>query len=153
MTDLDARVAALENLVAVLCDPEGKCRISGSDADRAIVDESLAALRAELQKPALHEGVTGAEINQAVHLVHGRLALRNVEKCVDMKRALESFLQGRAQPAQEEITRPILSDQLILDAAERAGLWPNTVHHWLPAFHRYHAELDATFRASKGEKT
>jgi len=34
----------LNDLRAVLCDPEGKCCISGSDADRAIVDSALAAL-------------------------------------------------------------------------------------------------------------
>ena len=39
---------ALEKLEAVLCDPEGKCCIGGSDADRQIVNESLAAIRAEL---------------------------------------------------------------------------------------------------------
>jgi hypothetical protein len=34
----------VEALRAVLCDPDGKCCISGSDADRAIVDEALKAL-------------------------------------------------------------------------------------------------------------
>lgn len=34
----------LNKLRSVLCDPEGKCCISGSDEDRAIVDEALAAL-------------------------------------------------------------------------------------------------------------
>ena len=37
---------ALDQLASVLCDPAGKCNITGSDADRAIVDEALAALRA-----------------------------------------------------------------------------------------------------------
>lgn len=35
---------AVESLKSVLCDPEGKCCISGSDADRKIVDDALAAL-------------------------------------------------------------------------------------------------------------
>lgn len=41
----DTHVKALATLEAVLCDPEGKCSIDGSDADRRHVDEALAALR------------------------------------------------------------------------------------------------------------
>ena len=36
-------------------------------------------------------------------------------------------------------TKP--TEQQILEAAEKAGLWPNTVNSWIPAFHRYHKEL------------
>ena len=36
-------------------------------------------------------------------------------------------------------TKP--TEQQILEAAEKAGLWPNTVHSWITAFHRYHKEL------------
>ena len=36
--------SALAQLKAVLCDPEGRCCIAGSDEDRAIVDRALAAL-------------------------------------------------------------------------------------------------------------
>jgi hypothetical protein len=42
---------ALDNLIAVLCDPAGKCSIHGSDEDRRIVDDSLAALKAALAAP------------------------------------------------------------------------------------------------------
>jgi hypothetical protein len=38
---------AVESLKAVLCDPEGKCCISGSDADRKIVDDAIAALNGD----------------------------------------------------------------------------------------------------------
>lgn len=37
---------AIEKLVSVLCDPEGRCCIQGSDADRKIVDEAIAELKA-----------------------------------------------------------------------------------------------------------
>lgn len=40
----------LKNLEAVLCDPDGKCRIQGSEADRAIVDDALANLAAIVSK-------------------------------------------------------------------------------------------------------
>jgi hypothetical protein len=35
---------AIDQLKSVLCDPEGKCCIAGSDEDRAIVDRALQAL-------------------------------------------------------------------------------------------------------------
>jgi hypothetical protein len=37
---------AIEQLKSVLCDPEGKCCIQGSEEDRAIVDRALQALAA-----------------------------------------------------------------------------------------------------------
>tara|TARA_R110000851_G_scaffold98468_1_gene213104 strand:+ start:697 stop:1185 length:489 start_codon:yes stop_codon:yes gene_type:complete len=36
---------AVEGLVAVLCDPEGRCCINGSEADRRIVDAALDKLK------------------------------------------------------------------------------------------------------------
>jgi hypothetical protein len=41
---------AIEQLKSVLCDPEGKCCITGSDEDRATVDRALQALAAQ-QEP------------------------------------------------------------------------------------------------------
>ena len=47
---------AIEALTSVLCDPEGKCCISGSDDDRRLIDSALAELaQAAQQAPA---GVT-----------------------------------------------------------------------------------------------
>lgn len=37
-------MSPLEQLKSVLCDPEGKCCILGSDEDRAIIDRALQAL-------------------------------------------------------------------------------------------------------------
>ena len=42
----------LEQLKSVLCDPSGKCCITGSDEDRAIVDRALQALA---EQPAQQE--------------------------------------------------------------------------------------------------
>jgi hypothetical protein len=42
---------AVEQLKSVLCDPDGKCCIAGSDEDRAIVDRALLALAAPVQEP------------------------------------------------------------------------------------------------------
>ena len=41
-----------EALRSVLCGPDGKCCIDGSDDDRSIVDEALAQLEAERAAPA-----------------------------------------------------------------------------------------------------
>lgn len=38
-------MAAIDKLISVLCDPEGRCCIHGSDEDRRIVDEALNTLR------------------------------------------------------------------------------------------------------------
>lgn len=47
---------AIEQLKSVLCDPEGKCCIVGSEEDRAIVDRALQALSAPVQEPvAVHQ--------------------------------------------------------------------------------------------------
>ena len=40
----DAAQVARQNLIHVLCDPEGNACIAGSEEDRRIIDESLAAL-------------------------------------------------------------------------------------------------------------
>lgn len=45
---------AIEQLKSVLCDPEGKCCIVGSEEDRAIVDQALQALSAPVQEPVQH---------------------------------------------------------------------------------------------------
>jgi hypothetical protein len=37
----------IEQLKSVLCDPEGKCCITGSDEDRAIIDRALQAFAAQ----------------------------------------------------------------------------------------------------------
>ena len=59
---------ALINLEAVLCGPDGKCCISGSDADRQIVDESLAALRAALaSQQDVAAPVGDAELERAIN--------------------------------------------------------------------------------------
>lgn len=53
---------AIENLKAVLCNPEGKCCIEGSDEDRRIVDEALAILSAKT-RPAPDAENVGVEWN------------------------------------------------------------------------------------------
>lgn len=46
---------AIETLVSVLCDPEGKCCISGSDDDRRLIDSALADLAQAAQADRIAE--------------------------------------------------------------------------------------------------
>ena len=48
---------------------------------------------------------------------------------------------------------PVPTEQQILDAAEKAGLWPNTVHTWISAFKRYHAALSAAPQPPEAEQS
>jgi hypothetical protein len=48
-------MGAIEQLKSVLCDPEGKCCIAGSDEDRAIIDRALQALAQPEQEPVCPE--------------------------------------------------------------------------------------------------
>jgi hypothetical protein len=49
---------AIEQMKSVLCDPDGKCCIAGSDEDRAIIDRALQALAAPVQEPVAKLQVT-----------------------------------------------------------------------------------------------
>lgn len=57
---------------------------------------------------------------------------------------------GRLINARLPIVAP--TEQQILEATEKAGLWPNTVRAWLPAFHRYHVELAVMLNKNEVEK-
>jgi hypothetical protein len=53
---------ALDALTSVLCDPEGVVCITGSPADREIVQRSLATLRARVEKlESVREAAKGSE--------------------------------------------------------------------------------------------
>lgn len=55
--------------------------------------------------------------------------------------AAEAGYNAALRAPQAAATQAVPTEQQILDAAEKAGLWPNTVHTWIPAFKRYHAAL------------
>ena len=46
---------AIETLISVLCGPEGKCCISGSDDDRRLIDSALAELAQAAQTDRVQE--------------------------------------------------------------------------------------------------
>ena len=55
---------AIETLISVLCDPEGKCCISGSDDDRRLIDSALADLAAAPAQPAAQQGLAQQEAQE-----------------------------------------------------------------------------------------
>lgn len=46
---------AIETLISVLCGPEGKCCISGSDDDRRLIDSALAEIAQAAQADSVQE--------------------------------------------------------------------------------------------------
>ena len=48
-------MTAIETLISVLCDPDGKCCISGSDDDRRLIDSALAELAQAAQADSVQE--------------------------------------------------------------------------------------------------
>ena len=67
-------MSPLEQLKSVLCDPEGKCCITGSDEDRAIVDRALQALAQPEQKHL-------AKVEPCVVCGEGKAKLLVVRSC------------------------------------------------------------------------
>lgn len=154
MSDLDARVAALKacpfcgntpRLVdlagfEVICDCGVVLCLDEPDRESVVAAWNR---RAELQKPVLHSPVTDAEVRAALHITASETGVFTRYEIAGMREALESFLQGRAKPAQEEITD--VEIEFIQDECME-----RTEHG---------VKLDAikfarkVIRASKGEKT
>ena len=62
---------AIETLISVLCDPEGKCCISGSDDDRRLIDSALAELAQAAQADSVQEDAARLDflIDQGAYVV------------------------------------------------------------------------------------
>lgn len=52
-------------------------------------------------------------------------------------------IDGSKPVAAQEPWKP--TELQIIEAAEKAGLWPNTVHTWMPAFHRFFEALPTLY--------
>jgi len=91
--ELVAHMEAIDQLKSVLCDPEGKCCIAGSDEDRAIVDRALAALAQPAQEPVREalklaldafENASFAKENKAIAAIKAALAQPAQRPLVDL---------------------------------------------------------------------
>jgi hypothetical protein len=89
----------LNQLKSVLCNPEGKCCIAGSDEDRAIVDRALKALAQPAQEPAVY--IRKDQLQKAMQ--YAMLCEVTSEPRQDRVRIYTAPLA--AQPAQEPVLR------------------------------------------------
>ena len=190
--DLDARVAAL--MPCPFCGHEtpefermgtsghscivrcGNCGCSHESGDEYLQSGRSWNIRAELQKPEMHEPVSDQETIDAIRACHLKVT---TELMIDMRRTLESFLQGRTkptmvtpyisqeqfdrvfpdtkEPAQEEITdahRALIeaADAVLKNEEHAVSCGARSYQKGSPTWEVY-KELDACIRASKGEKT
>ena len=112
---------AIETLISVLCGPEGKCCISGSDDDRRLIDSALAELaQAAQQAPS---GATEEVENLRKALVYAAFALHGTPQYMlaqgitlidgDTVRVsrdgwtVEASVNPHRQPAPAPATQPI----------------------------------------------
>ena len=172
MSDLDARVAALMALADKHASSGMQITadqfVNRKDPTQARCDhladyEALEqAIQAELQKPSLHEAVSDQETIDAIRACHLKVT---TESMIDMRRAIDSVLQGRAKPAQEEITD---AERLSFLLQNFESGWSEEDNGWYSWSYNNRGELsgeskheppdiitciDAAIRASKGEKT
>lgn len=127
---------ALEKLEAVLCDPEGKCCIGGSDADRQIVNESLAALRAELARPlevALVE-LTDEEIFAFADSIDAQCAVMDPQSCRSLGLPVGTRSDGQLTSAKMlAITRHFAASRVPVasEGHDEKGRWEQHAEgHW-----------------------
>jgi hypothetical protein len=129
----------------------------GDDDVRQLNDwaiEAYTALAAIKSQPAQESAIkryTDQSCTQepAAYLIVSSLSGQVLRESLEFKRMSEveeKFVRNRYDltitPLYSSTQEPVKpTEQQILAAAEKAGLWPNTVYTWLPAFHRYHAEL------------
>lgn len=163
--DLDARVAALESITidyALLTPAQQLAQIGKLRSDLRTELQTLTAERdnwkaaasdqysevTKLQKPALHEPCTLEEAARVMAHLHYQGNPDVTMKSVRF--AINSVLQGRAQPAQEEITPTKLQAAFIegYNSYQTPCCPMNTVEEAWDA-----SETKGSIRAGKGEKT
>lgn len=115
-------MSAVEQLKSVLCGPDGKCCIAGSDEDRAIIDRALRAL----EQPAVEP--YGWHVTGSNELLRGEYAQSDAES--DAKRyggtarAVALYTAPQAQqPAVERDPWKGLSDVQWVDIMNANDAW------------------------------
>ena len=140
-------MTAIDQLKSVLCDPEGKCCIAGSDEDRAIIDRALDALAqpvhkhdaaiktlehlkytyhgGEYWKPPLGKVKALAKPEQPADL-HNRLAdlhlyeeiAEHYAKCAISPEALRDWVAERVNTPPLPMQEPVTEVRALKDALE-----------------------------------
>ena len=99
-TEKDTALKPLDQLKYVLCDPEGKCCIAGSDEDRAIVDRALQALEQQVQEP-----VADAWMHKDGRLTDAKAKTARAENFHGWRPM--AFITLTTQPAQPAVQEPV----------------------------------------------
>lgn len=133
----------LKDFEAVLCDPKGKCCISGSEADRAIVDAALDALRKARTQPAfelieecraaLYEELVAWDIDPPLHHVK-----QAHDRCVEWLAR-----QAIAQPVRvgsPNLLQPATGLDLLAEVRRLRGALDSIASYGVP----YHDDFDGT---------
>jgi len=109
-------MSPLEQLKSVLCDPEGKCCILGSDEDRAIIDRALQALAPPAAAQPEQEPVVFYRCKGCGH------AYEQMTRCDCM--ASDGFDRLEYYNTPPAAAQPDLADEVIgcFNAAEIEGL-------------------------------
>ena len=87
-------MTSIEQLESVLCDPIGKCCITGSDEDRAIVDRALKELTAQRQWVGLTDEAIWSEY-QTLWPFHPAEEPRMAKDIAKFARAIEAKLKEK----------------------------------------------------------
>jgi hypothetical protein len=97
----------IDELKSVLCDPEGKCCIAGSEEDRAIIDRALKALTepaVETDDP-LHCDICGDATDDPWHFSTSQDRHKHAcDKCWESKKALRA---ASAEPVPEPMRKHV----------------------------------------------
>ena len=113
---------AIETLISVLCGPEGKCCISGSDDDRRLIDSALAELAQAAQPAPAGEGDGFME---AINELDGLYEFQPAPAAQPAQPAAEPSRFGSPELQAMIIARCVEKDQAD-SVQEDAALW-----HWL----------------------
>lgn len=87
-------MTAIDQLKSVLCDPEGKCCIAGSDEDRAIIDRALDALAQPEEPTDLHNRLADLHFYEEI--------AEHYAKCAISPEALRDWVAERVNAQPEE---------------------------------------------------
>lgn len=119
---------AVERIVSVLCGPDGKCCITGSDADRAIVDDALAEMAQPEQQTLSKKTVE--KLHKFLDAAAGDGLVCDGVDAADLYIEIfpENYAEGIAQPEQPaktvfQVERVDLPDCVVDFVATSAGLY------------------------------
>ncbi len=123
--------------------------------DQKVIDERAQSTWENILDSISPPALAATPAQSVVLPEHAAVVTFEWRKKPDVKWLIDTVVRGTKLYTEQQV-RALLAgvsapaaptEQQILDAAEKAGLWPNTVQSWIPAFKRYHAALAAAPQA------